>query len=176
MYTDISGMSWLLDLWDGFINWLNSVPESSITIPSFGDITNAIFNIIGGAILGPIASATSIRLDKIFHLWDFEKITRGLNKCSKGLGIALIVVPLALDILNTWTSNNQNTVGQRFVKTGVIILNTAINVGAGFLGAAMIMGVAVNPLVAIAGLAVIYGALYLTDHIQTTVYEHFGIK
>ena len=191
MYTDMTGYApeywsnikeWFSNRFEDVSNWLNSTYTSPFTIPSFDDVSNAVFNFMGGFVTGPALSGLTQRISQGFHIWDFEKLTRFSHKFFKVSGSLLVIVPMGLDILNTWTSNNGNTIGQRLIKSYVIFGTTAINYGAGILASKLIVAgfasssAGVGVLFLLAGGSVMYGSILLTDHIQTEVYEYFDIK
>ena|GEM_PF-2767426 len=178
MYTDSDGYSWISDLWSDFIDWLNSVPKSSVTIPSLNQVKNVLLNIFGGGTLGIIKSTTDIRINAGFGYGSFEKLTKLLNKTGNILGKAAIVIPLLFDIGNVWTENNNNTIWQRFAKTGVVFLNTIIVVGSSFLGVGLVAtGFATMNLGAIVGGGIIMVAGGgFAEYVSQSIYNWLDIE
>ncbi len=178
MYTDSGGYSWISDLWSDFIDWLNSVPESSFTIPSLDQVKNILLSIFGGGTLGIIKAATDIKINAGFGYGSFEKLTKFLNNTGKILGKAAIVIPLLFDVGNVWTENNNNTIWQRFAKTGVILLNTVIVVGSSFLGAGLVAtGFATMNLGTIVGGGIIIVAgVVFAEYVSQSIYDWLDIE
>jgi len=82
--------------------------------------------------------------------------------------VAIVAIPLAFDIANTWSANDGNSRLNRFIKTGVTVLNTGILVLTGIAAATlMVSGIGW----AIVGASLLYASYLATDDIKSTVYE-----
>jgi len=178
MYTDSTGYSWMSDLWSDFIDWLNSVPESSVTIPSLAQVGNILLNIFGGGTLGIIKAETDIRINSGFGYGSFEKLTRFLNKTGNFLGKAAIAIPLLFDIGNALTENNSNTIWQRGAKVGVILLNTTIVAGSAYVGAGLTAGgfVTGNLGAVLGGGIIIVAGVSIAEYVSQSIYDWLDIE
>jgi hypothetical protein len=102
------------------------------------------------------------------------------------VGFWVAGVPLMLDIANTWTAQNLNTIGQRFHKTAIQIESFAIVFAGSYYGASLIaagVGMSATGIGAIAGVplvivgaGMIFGSVIYADYYKNEMYDKHGIQ
>ena len=143
--------------------WWGETPTYNVSISESNSVVSSIVgNTVGatGYTLGRISHSpfaeiidgtVRVRPKGAFPVAKYPKTTKALNN----VGNVLTGITTAQDIANAWTENNNNTNGDRVIKTGVIVIGTAANIGVGA-GAAAIAN-CWNPAGwAAAGVAVIF--------------------
>ena len=154
---------WVTGVYDDVNNWLDSTYESPFTIPSLSEeIIPILSSLVGINITG----------GQVIH--KIEGI--------EAINTVISSVTISSDILNTWTENNNNTIRQRFQKTGIQLLGFGANVGVGIVvglsfSAAVASGGTLLPVaLAVTGVCLGMWAPYKIEEYQRKLYHKYGIE
>ena len=192
--------NWIKSIGQKVKNWLNSVPNSSVTVPS----SNAVINRIADSTLGgAIHTLSKYKVKKHVVFGKSKKYNRNTSRikiapdgdiskpyakvASTTSAVTSVIAcgALGLDIANTWTENNSNTNGDRLIKTGVQLGCAGASVLVGYVAkkasTAVLAASGGNVVVGgIAGTAtytaIAFGGTYLIDYAGNEILEKAGIE
>lgn len=111
------------------------MPENTIIIPSSSQITyNIGATVFGATLTGSNSSVVNITENKNFYVGSdnfvhgvpgngvlVQRFPAASNILNKASGAATVITT-GLDVANTWTENNNNTNGDRVIKTGIQVI------------------------------------------------------
>ena len=192
--------NWIKSIGQKVKNWLNSVPNSSVTVPS----SNAVINRIADSTLGgAIHTLSKYKVKKHVVFGKSKKYNRNTSRikiapdgdiskpyakvASTTSAVTSVIAcgALGLDIANTWTENNSNTNGDRLIKTGVQLGCAGASVLVGYVAkkASTAVLAASGGNVVVGGIAgtttytaIAFGGTYLIDYAGNEILEKAGIE
>ena len=182
--------SWFKDTWKSVKSWWNSKPKKSkYTIPSSSGMLSSISDSALGSTaekLNKIKGKAKFQINNGYvepiplggkDIMKYPSAIKNVNRVSAGLTVATT----AMDLGNTWTDNNDNTNGDRVVKSGIQVTGVALSIGTSYVAFAAFnawnpAGWAMFAVGAVAVTAVIIGSNVAIGKGQQKLYNELEIN
>ena len=175
---------------DRSIPWYDRVPYSDYTVPTVSDIITFEGSTVASASLSGTEEIAGRTVYSKYYVNSQGMVVGSpvkqgvpvvksprIAKAAHTAGKVLTAGSLILDLGNTWTENNHNTVGQRIVKSGIQVAGTALGFGLGWL---LGLAIAATPLGWFAGaVATVVGSIatgWAIDKGQNLLYDAWDIE